>query len=159
MPGRQGAGPRTHSMYPNLHTSITSSLESCHPELPFTFQRRDTDKDCIKSYDTNVMGKFVCNNANCASNGWFSLKIAITIRMYRNWEYNVRVYHQRCRRCNWVSRPELDEESYADRVSYRLKKWSGVRGLVRPVYGGESKGPHDRGRCEGCKAGHCKDSQ
>ncbi|KAL4885684.1 zinc-binding domain-containing protein [Aspergillus karnatakaensis] len=155
MPSHQGRGPRTYSMYPDLHALISSSLESSHPELTFSFHHPDTDMNCTNTYDTNIMGKFLCNNRTCTSSGWSSKKIAITIRMYRDQKYNVRVYHQRCKRCNWVSRPELEEESYVDRVTYRLKKWNGVKGMDQPMHKGESQGPHDRKRCEGCKAGHC----
>jgi hypothetical protein len=40
-----------------------------------------------------------------------------------------------------LSKPILDD-SYVERVAYRLKKWCGVE-LERPEF------------CEGCKAGHC----
>jgi hypothetical protein len=81
------------------------------------------------------------------------MRIAITIRMYRGERYNTRVYHQRCKACNSLSRPILDD-SYAKRVAYRLKKWCGVE-LERPEFSGQSKGPHEAKFCEGCKAGHC----
>merc|ERR1712093_619787 len=87
---------------------------------------------------------------------WSSKKITITIRMYSGQRYNARVYHQRCRACQALSRPVLDD-SYADRVAYRLLKWCGVEQEI-PEFAGESKGPHQQELCEGCKAGHCGES-
>lgn len=139
------------SMYPKLHDDVSRLLEE--DDLYFHFHEVDDDKGPIKNYDTTVMGRFLCRNRKCASNGWSSKKIAITIRMYPGDKYNARVYHQRCKSCNYLSRPLLDD-SYADRVAYRIKKWNGIR-LDIPFYSGESKGPHNRHLCEGCKAGRC----
>lgn len=138
-------------MYPKLHDDVSRLLEE--DDLYFHFHEVDDDKGPIKNYDTTVMGRFLCRNRKCASNGWSSKKIAITIRMYPGDKYNARVYHQRCKSCNYLSRPLLDD-SYADRVAYRIKKWNGIR-LDIPFYSGESKGPHNRHLCEGCKAGRC----
>ncbi|KAL4917690.1 zinc-binding domain-containing protein [Aspergillus aurantiobrunneus] len=85
--------------------------------------------------------------------GWSSNKIAVTIRMYPRGRYNARVYHQRCKGCNWVFRPQLDD-SYAERVTYWLLKWNGVD-VQAPSHGGRSNAPHNSVLCEGCKAGHC----
>jgi hypothetical protein len=148
--------PRTNSwkwsMYPQLHRKVSRLLSK--ENLRFRFHNADDDSTCIKSYDTKVMGRFVCNNHKCATNGWSSKKITITIRMYNNKRYNARVYNQHCKACNSTSRPFLDEKSYADRVAYRIKKWSGIK-LDPPHYSGEFTGEHERDLCEGCKAGHC----
>ncbi|RAL06560.1 3CxxC-type zinc finger protein [Aspergillus homomorphus CBS 101889] len=61
---------------------------------------------------------------------------SITIRMYSQERYNARVYHQRCRNCRAVGRLILDSECYAER----------------------SRGPHDSELCEGCRVGHCPNS-
>jgi hypothetical protein len=42
----------------------------------------------------------------------------------------------------------------AERVAYRLKKRRGIE-MDRPIYSGQSKGPHQNNLCEGCKDGHC----
>jgi hypothetical protein len=99
------------------------------------------------------MGQFTCHNPACTSRGWQSKQIAITIRMYPGEQYNARVYHQRCEACGTVSEPQLDD-SYAERVAYRIKIWCGVQ-MEAPPYSGESKGPHKSDLCEGCKHGHC----
>jgi len=94
-------------------------------DLSFSFHRDDEDHRVVRDYDSNIMGRFICDNRDCATGAWSSKMIAITIRMYPNKEYIARVYHQRCRGCNRVGRPILDE-SYAERVAYRLKKWSRI---------------------------------
>ncbi|KAH7129378.1 zinc-binding domain-containing protein, partial [Dactylonectria estremocensis] len=140
------------SMYPKLHTNVSRLLKE--DGLQFEFHGIDDDKTCIEKYDTNVMGRFTCNNHKCSSNGWPSMKIAITIRMYPGNRYNARVYSQRCRACNTPSRPFLDKKSYADRVAYRIKKWNGVD-VDPPHYSGDPRGDHEKDLCEGCRAGHC----
>ncbi|KAB8211712.1 zinc-binding domain-containing protein [Aspergillus parasiticus] len=109
--------------------------------LTFDFHEIDGDRGCTKDYDTSITGRFTCDNAACESTGWSSKKIVITIRMYPGDEYNARVYHQRCKSCNRLSQPILNE-TYAER---------------KPKYSVKSNGPHKCHLCEGCKNGHCKD--
>ncbi|KAB8067724.1 zinc-binding domain-containing protein [Aspergillus leporis] len=85
----------------------------------------DDDINCTKMRDTNIMG-------------WSSKKIAITIRQYIGQKYNARVYHQRCKACNSLSRPILDH-SYAERVTFWVKQWNGFR-VEKPPVSGASKG-------------------
>jgi hypothetical protein len=139
------------SMWPSLHDDVSELLRK--DDLFFDFYKDDDDINCINEYDTNIMGRFKCNNSECPKRGWASKRIPITIRMYSNQQYNARVYYQRCKSCNTQSEPELDE-SYADRIAYRLKKWSGLY-VERRVYTGKSKAPHRSDLCEGCKHGHC----
>ncbi|KAH6653291.1 zinc-binding domain-containing protein [Truncatella angustata] len=138
-------------MYPNSHNEVLQRLNS-HGLTP-DFHHVDDEVGCIQSYDTNIMGRFLCNNSNCDVQGWSSKQIAITIRMYSGMKYNARVYYQRCRGCKRLSRPHMDH-SYAERVTYRIKKWSGIEVEV-PPYTAQSNGPHETRLCEGCKHGHC----
>ncbi|KAH7403858.1 zinc-binding domain-containing protein [Cadophora sp. MPI-SDFR-AT-0126] len=139
------------SMFPSLHDDVSRLLDV--EGHPFTFHNVDNDIECIRSYDTAIMGRFHCRSRNCQSKTWSSKQIAVTIRMYPEQRYNARVYHQRCEACNTLRKPILDD-SYADRVAYRLLKWSGVE-QEPPAYSGESRGPHRSELCEGCRAGHC----
>lgn len=125
-------------------------------DLYFGFHENDNTGNSIKQYDTNIMGRFTCPNAACGSTGWSSKKVAITIRMYPGAQYNARVYNQRCQECKKLGEPQLDD-SYAERVAYRLKKWSGIE-MDKPTYSGQSTGPHHKNLCEGCKDGHCTQS-
>lgn len=140
------------SMYPGLHESITELLED--DGLIFIFHETDEDKGRVQEYDTNVMGRFLCRNRACATNRWSSKKVAVTIRMYTGNEYNVRVYHQQCRNCRSFSTPLLDG-SYAERVAYRLRRWSGVD-LIPPPYFESTGPPHESRLCAGCQNGHCR---
>lgn len=140
------------SMFPSLHSEVAKSLDESG--LTFTFHNVD-QRNCTKEYDTNIMGRFSCHNPKCAAKGWSSKVIPITIRMYSRQKYNARVYHQRCITCNQTAKPHLDN-SYAERIAYRLKKWSDVE-VERPPYEREDDGrPHISYLCEGCKAGHCR---
>jgi hypothetical protein len=150
MSPRGSKSDKKWSIYSSLHDGVSRLLEE--NGLNFDFHAVD-DTNCTKEYDTNVMGRFICRTRTCSSNGWSSKKIAITIRLYSGEKYNARVYHQRCRGCKSLSRPLLDE-SYAERVAYRIKKWCGIQMDV-PHYSGESNGPHNSDLCEGCRAGHC----
>lgn len=139
------------SLHPTFHDDVARLLDE--EGLRLEFLDVDDVKSNIEERDTNIMGRFQCRNRGCRSNGWSSKKIAITIRMYPGQQYNARVYHQRCKNCNTVGRPVLDG-SYAERVSYWIKKWNGVE-VQRPATSGQSRGPHDSDLCEGCRAGHC----
>ncbi|KAJ0118743.1 hypothetical protein J7T55_012997 [Diaporthe amygdali] len=142
--------------FPSLHDDVSALLEE--DDLYFGFHDEDDPKGCIKEYDTNIMGRFVCRNSSCSCTGWSSKKIAITIRMYPGAEYNARVYKQRCLSCKALGDLFLEHGgSYADRVAYRIKKWCGVK-MALPTYLGDSKGPHQSELCEGCKAGHCTEA-
>ncbi|KAH6876400.1 zinc-binding domain-containing protein [Thelonectria olida] len=152
MARRKSKSVERWSMCPALHDDVSRLLED--DDLCFDFHPIDNEK-CIREYDTNVMGRFICRNRSCHAGGWSSKKVPITIRMYRNDKYNARVYHQRCRACQSLSRPVLDD-SYADRVAYRLKKWRGIQ-MEEPTFDRRSKAPHRKDLCEGCKAGHCKE--
>lgn len=153
MPAKQARSPKTWSMYPEYHDRVASLLED--DSLAFDFHRNDDPHASVKEYDTTIMGRFRCENPSCRSNGWSSKKIAITIRLYLRRKYNARVYHQRCKSCDWISRPVLDE-SYAERVVYRLKKWQGIRVEAPPRSGGSGR-PHQGSLCEGCKNGRCSE--
>ena len=158
MPSRKSKSDRRWSIYPALHDDVSRLLEE--DNLHFNFHENDNAESCIKQYDTNIMGRFTCRSRACGScsNGWSSKKIAITIRMYARGRYNARVYHQRCLKCNSLSKPRLDD-SYAERVAFRIKKWCGIE-MDGPHYhsGQKSKGPHRSSLCEGCKNGHCSQS-
>ncbi|PYI31893.1 hypothetical protein BP00DRAFT_435757 [Aspergillus indologenus CBS 114.80] len=136
MPARKHKSTRRWSMYPSLHSQVAALLGES--DLYFRFHSKDDDF-ALQTYDTNIMGRFSCPNDECGSTGWSSKKIA------------------RCQECKRLSQPILDD-SYAERVAYRLKKWSGIKMEV-PVYGGDSNGPHIRSLCEGCKAGHCSEGR
>ncbi|OQE17977.1 hypothetical protein PENSTE_c019G00159 [Penicillium steckii] len=149
---RQNKKAKKWSMYQSLHSSVSTLL--AEENLAYQFNSNDNDTEVSDSYDSFIMGRFTCHNPTCKSDGWSSKKIAITIRKYPGFRYNVRVYHQRCKSCNSLSKPYLDH-SYAERVAYRLKKWEGIR-MEKPNYSGKSNGPHNQHLCEGCKAGHCE---
>lgn len=144
---------KSWSMYPELHESVSRLLEE--DSLSFTFFAIDEDEESIEDSDSNIMGRFRCLNKACPKPGWRSKVIAITIRMYPEQQYNARVYHQRCKACGSLSQP-FPDGSYAERIAYRLKRWSGVE-VDRPVYTAhERERPHESALCEGCKHGHCK---
>jgi hypothetical protein len=137
-------------MFPARHSDVAAELEE--HSLTFSFYNVD-ESSCVKEYDSNIKGFFSCYNPKCSSDGWYSKLISITIRMYRGQRYNARVYHQRCRVCNWLGKPHIDE-SYAERVAYRLKKWSGVK-VKKPKFNKGHRKAHETHLCEGCNAGHC----
>lgn len=145
----------TSSMYQALHNEVSRLLVEAG--LHFGFHEDDDELGCTKARNTNIMGRFVCHNRACKASGWSSNMIAIRIRLYPDQKYNARIYHQRCKVCSRLSRPRLDQ-SYAERVVYWIKQWNGVR-VERPPVSRDSKGPHNRQLCEGCKAGHCSQSE
>ncbi len=153
MPSRKSKLNRRWSMYSTLHDDVSRLLEE--NDLHFDFHENDDIESCTKEYDTNIMSRFRCHNRACDSNEWSSKRIAIIIRMYSEAQYNARVYHQRCLRCNSLSKPHLDD-SYAERVTYRLKKWCEMK-MNRSFYSGQSEDSHLSNLCEKCKNDHCSE--
>lgn len=102
------------------------------------------------------MAKFTCNNHSGRPRVWTSKKVSLVIRSYARNRYNAVVYGQRCESCQKLGVMELNQKTYIERVSYRLKKWSDIP-MVKPPFSGGRKGdePHRRDLCEGCKVGNC----
>ncbi|KAF9315219.1 hypothetical protein BG003_003366 [Podila horticola] len=141
--------PSSWSLYPELFGCVDENLKK-----PFTFYNvDDAGLHAVKEYDTFVSGVFICSN-RCSKRGWSSGKITISIRLYDHDQYNARVYHQHCRGCHALIRPTLDADTYGERVSYRLNRWSGFK-IDRPEYGKKKTPPHDCENCEGCSIGRC----
>ncbi len=151
MSSRKPKSDRRWSMYSTLHDNVSRLLEE--DDLHFDFHENDDIESCTKEYDINIMNRFRCHNRACDSSEWSSKRIAIIIRMYSEAQYNARVYHQRCLRCNSLSKPRLDD-SYAERVTYRIKKWCEMK-MNRPFYSDQSEDSHQSNLCEKCKNDHC----
>lgn len=118
--------PRTKTsfMFPLLHERILRAL-SDEVESAW-FNKQDSNRNSTNSYETHVMGRFTCTNDRCSNSGWASKKVAIVIRGYPRNGYNAVVFNQRCKSCHQLGNLSLDEQSYVDRLVYRLKKWAGV---------------------------------
>lgn len=160
-PNKRTELQKSYSMLPNQHKNITQLLKPTN--LTFTFHPADDDDNnnnqtttkVSKEHDTSITGKFHCRNTACSSTGWSSKAIPTTIRLYADNRYNARIYHQRCKECNWLAKPVVTGGSYAERVTYWLKRWSGVE-VERPPWGGGAGRPHVSELCEGCRVGRCK---
>lgn len=139
-------------MFPSLHQDVLNALSGSIAQI--WFNDTNTDEGANNLYPTNVMGRFRCENNRCRSKSWGSKRVAIYIRGYPGNGYNAVVYNQRCESCQELGQLTLDEASYVDRVSYRLKKWAGVA-VARPYYEEKEGPPHMNDLCEGCKRGHC----
>jgi hypothetical protein len=142
---------RTFFTFPELHQRIA---EAVAPTITSTWFNPIIEAHFNTEYETNVMGNFTCENKRCRKSQWSSKVVAVWIKGYPRSGYNAMVYNQRCKSCDRLGSLKLDEESYVERIAYRLKKWAGVTVEMRP-FSGTSKGPHEIEHCEGCKAGHC----
>ncbi|KAK0749585.1 zinc-binding domain-containing protein [Schizothecium vesticola] len=140
--------------YPSLHEDVVNALDNVPKPAPL-FNHDGRKSEIIKSCNTNIMGRFACQNPKCSSPGWGSKKIAIQIRGFRNNTYDAVVFKQRCRTCQYLGTMHIDDNSYIERVAYRLKKWAGVP-VETPEYNAVvGKPPHESSLCEGCKAKCC----
>ncbi|KAI0147336.1 zinc-binding domain-containing protein [Xylariaceae sp. FL1272] len=142
---------REWSMYPGLHDVVAARLKEVKLDY-MTFHEDDNRYSASEEYDTHIQGYFQCDNLQCPAYGWPSGKMAISIRFYGKDEYNARVWHQRCRECDHLADPQQHEESYVERVVYRIKKWYGI--YVKPSPWRYTP-PHEPSLCEGCLYGHC----
>ncbi|KAJ2893290.1 hypothetical protein MKZ38_008806 [Zalerion maritima] len=145
---------RTSFKYPSFHEDVSKAVS--HSIASAWFNKNGSDKSSNNKYSTNVMGKFRCSR-NCRSGAhWSSKKVAILIRGYPGNGYDAVVFNQRCKSCDGLGALTLDQQSYVERVSYRLRKWAGVRVENQPYDGTKGLLPHKSELCEGCKRGYCK---
>ncbi|KAK0657756.1 zinc-binding domain-containing protein [Cercophora newfieldiana] len=139
-------GPNAVHTYPSLHGRVLEAINGSIDPIPWFSAPGEGAVD--EEYSTNIMGRFQCGNESCKV-------VAIHITKYTNSGYTAEVFGQRCRSCNKLGILTLDEQSYVDRVSYRLQKWAGVH-VMAPVYNGrDDRPPHKTELCEGCKRGRC----
>jgi hypothetical protein len=152
---------RTSFTYRRLHSRVANEVADDIPGLWFYGGPRDgSGQTPFREYSTHVMGFFKCNNEDCSQPSWASKKIAIHIRGYRKKNgrigYNAEVFNQRCKSCHQLGALVMDEESYVERVVYRVKVWAEVP--VERQQRCQKRGlPHVSELCEGCKAGVCKE--
>jgi hypothetical protein len=141
---------RASFTFPYLHQRVANAIPNSTRFNP------NGGVYCEKEYSTHVMGKFTCTNHGCAKGSWTSKKAAIQIRGYSRNGYNAVVFGQRCADCNRFGNLDVDEDSYVERVVYRLRKWAGLS-VEKQQYSGKKGPPHRRELCEGCKRGCCEE--
>jgi len=122
MPGRMVPQDEGRSMHSMLHDDVARLL--LPHKLFFSLQNVDEDGMCIEEYDTNIMGQFACNNPNCRSGGWWSKKLQLQSACMTE-KSTTRECTTKAAEDDQLGQSTLDE-SYADRVAYRLKTWSGL---------------------------------
>lgn len=147
---------RTSFLFPLLHRDVVRAVSETIESTWFCENDNDEEEEeCNNEYTTHVMGKFRCTNRACSTNGWGSEKVAILIRGYAENGYNAEVFNQRCKSCDMLGTLMLGEQSYVDRVAYRIQKWAGVR-MEQQYYAAKGGMPHKKEFCEGCKRGVCR---
>ncbi len=143
--------------FPSLHEDVEKALAHSFISPEPWFNHHGRVHKVLQEYSTHVMGRFECRNPGCSKAGWGSKRIGIVIRQFPNNGYSADVYKQRCKACNNLGVLRLDENSYVERVVYRLKKWAGIA-TEAPEYK-ESRGPpHESSLCEACRAGYCQET-
>ncbi|KAL3292576.1 cytochrome p450 [Colletotrichum asianum] len=145
---------KTSFIFPHLNQEVADAVSD---HITSVWFNRKINQESDQRYSTFVMGRFTCDNGGCSKAAWSSGKVTIVIRGYPDNGYNAVVYNQRCKACKKLGTLTLDENSYVERVAYRLKKWAGVD-MERPVYSKKETPPHKRELCEGCKSGYCEAS-
>lgn len=111
-------------MFPTLHDAVQN--EVLDDIGPTRFNGNNSDQGANNKYPTTVMGRFTCPNSSCYTAGWGSKTVAVLIRGYRGNGYSAVVFNQRCKTCNALGKLTLHEDSYVERVAYRLRVWAGV---------------------------------
>lgn len=144
---------RTSFTFPSLHQNVVRAVAVAG--ILTWYCENNTNEASNNEYTTHVMGKFRCTNNACSTTGWGSKKVTILIRGFAGNGYNAEVFNQRCKSCNQLGTFILDEQSYVDRLAYRVQKWAGVR-MTQQYQGSQGGIPHEREFCEGCKRGLCR---
>lgn len=147
---KQAKENQTQMFFPELHPKVVEALSGNIGPIWFNDEESE---DSIPLKQTFVRAKFKCDG--CSIKTWRSGKVTIVIRGYRENGYNAEVFNQHCLSCNALGTMTLDEESYVDRVVYRLKVWAGVP-VLQPFYEQKRMPPHKKELCEGCIQGWCE---
>ncbi|KAK3996564.1 zinc-binding domain-containing protein [Cladorrhinum sp. PSN332] len=150
--------PASSYTFPNLHQRISETLTNDGVSPIRSFNESGASDNPGDVYNTHVMGNFCCSNDQC-DNQWHSKKVAIEIRRCGKNEYSASVYSQRCQDCNELGIMKLNEDSYVDRLVYRLKSWAGIKMEKRRRGGRPGDDPHQSQFCEGCRLGKCRSSE
>ncbi|KAK8036735.1 hypothetical protein PG994_015232 [Apiospora phragmitis] len=141
----------TSFTFPQLHQAVLDESLELVPPPRFSKKLEMAQRQ----YKTHVTARFTCDHC-AAGSVWSSGMVGIEIRgSHDNQYYSAIVYNQRCKRCKGLGSMELDEGTYIERVSYRLKKWAGVK-VEAPDYSNKATPPHLSDLCEACKLGRCK---
>ncbi|KAF4772753.1 hypothetical protein HER10_EVM0011669 [Colletotrichum scovillei] len=149
----RSAGKKTSFTFPLLHPKVANAVVD---HITVVWVSKKTTREPNNTYSTSVKGKFTCDNGACSNKTWTSGKVTLAIQGYPGGGYNAVVYNQRCKVCNRLGIFSLAEDTYVDRIAYRLKKWAGVA-MERRVYEKRGTPPHKKGLCEGCKKGCCRE--
>ena len=149
-----GSAFGTMFMLPTLHDNVVNMLNGVVAPEPWFNPLDSDDVYEDQDYKTHIIGKFQCPNKQCRKRSWRSGQVAIRIRGYEDGGYNAVVFNQRCRDCNTLGALMIDQTSYVERVTYRLKRWAGEP-PENHYYHRVGREPHEREFCEGCKLGFC----
>ncbi|KAF2802114.1 uncharacterized protein BDZ99DRAFT_483133 [Mytilinidion resinicola] len=91
------ARKKTSLMFPSLHQDVVNAVSD---NITSTwFHKSDSDIDSNNDYSTHVMGRFICNNNTCSTEGWSSKMVATLIRGYPSNGYTAVMFNQRCKSC------------------------------------------------------------
>ncbi|KAI0968975.1 zinc-binding domain-containing protein [Xylaria arbuscula] len=134
--------------FPELHPRVVEAVSDDIDSTWFTERKSDD-----RIYKTFVMARFECTRC---SKTWRSGRVTIVIRGYTGNGYNAEVFNQHCDSCNTLGTMTLDEDSYVERVVYRLKVWAKVP-VTPPPFSDKPMPPHKKELCEGCIQGWCQD--
>lgn len=140
-------------MFPQLHKAIVVATLEINPRPEFEHNKTLVPH---QEHSTSIMAKFACNNHGGHRHTWVSKKVSLVIRGYAQNRYNAIVYGQRCESCQKLGVMTLNQKTYIERVSYRLKKWAGIPVAQPPCSKGrEGDESHRSDVCKGCKVGNC----
>ncbi|KXH60882.1 hypothetical protein CNYM01_12630 [Colletotrichum nymphaeae SA-01] len=148
----RSTGKKTSFTFPLLHAKVANAVND---HVIVVWVSIKTTQEPNNTHPTSVVGKFTCDNDACPNKTWTSGNVALQIQGYPGGGYNAVVYNQQCRVCKRLGIFSLNEDTYVDRIAYRLKKWAGVA-MERPVYEKKGTPPHKKELCEGCKKGRCR---
>ncbi|KAK8136006.1 hypothetical protein PG984_003946 [Apiospora sp. TS-2023a] len=152
---------RSSFMFPWLHKRVVDAVRDQIDQV--AFHNKGQDSEAHENYETYIMGKFTCNNDRCTKDAWSSKKVTIIIRRFadggQGLGYNASVFNQRCKSCNTLGTFSINQNSYVERVAYRLRSWAGVEQERAPYNHTETSRPHREDLCEGCRKGHCQKSR
>lgn len=112
----------------------------------------------VKKAVTNLVGRFECKHSKNVSK-WTSGKIftEIFVQLVQDGKFNfaVKVYNQKCKKCQAICSPQLDEAVYNERVVSKIMLLLGLRERIENTTEHKKTPPHRKDLCCGCLEGKC----
>lgn len=137
-----------NSSYVNICNKIINDFNNDNIKV-----KLGNNKTCLKEKNIYINGEFFCKNCN---KKWVSGKIYTEIYHNNENSFYLKIYYQRCKKCNNIKKPSINNVG-KDKIKSKLELYFGYRDVIINDTIKKTK-PHMAKYCEACKIGKCEEN-